>query len=730
MFNSFPFFFQRDYTDCGTTCIRMVAKYYGKLYSPNDLKKKSFVSREGLSLLGLTDLANAIGLKTLAVKISYDKLLEAPGPCIIHWFGRHFVVLIKVKRKSVTVADPAIGILRYRKEEFVQGWNQSNGEGLALLIQPTQKFYNIAQHKGESEKKVGLRYLLSYLIPYKKLIFQLFLGLLAGSLIQLVLPFLTQSIVDIGINTRDINFIKLIVLGQLILFFSRTIVDFIRRWILLHLSSRINITIISDFLLKLTALPISFFDSKMFGDTMQRIGDHTRIEQFLSSSTLNVLFSFFNLIIFGIILGVYNIPVFTVFFMFSLVYILYVSFFLRLRKKLDYKTFQRRSENQNSLFQLILGMQEIKLNTCEKQKRWEWEKVQVRLFEVKIESTKLGQLQDGGSLFINELKNIIITYMTAVAVIKGEMSLGAMLSVQYIIGLLNSPISSFISFIRDFQDAKISLERIGEIEEMDDEESLTSSKSAFSSIPRKADIIVKNLTFHYEGPRSPKVIDNLNLRIFNGKVTAIVGASGSGKTTLLKLLLKFYSISQGAIMLNDTNLTDIRSSDWRKKCGVVMQDSFIFSDTIARNIAVSEDITDHTKLINSVNIANIREFIEELPLGFESKIGNDGIGLSAGQRQRLLIARAVYKNPEFIFFDEATSALDANNERIIIENLNGFFQGKTVVVIAHRLSTVKNADQIVVLDKGKIVEAGTHKELTEKNGAYFELVKNQLELGN
>lgn len=556
------------------------------------------------------------------------------------------------------------------------------------------------------------------------------MGLLTGSLISLVLPFLTQSIVDVGINTHNVHFIYLVLAGQFMLFFSRMAVEIIRRWVLLHLSTRINISLISDFLSKLFKLPMAFFEGKMIGDILRRIDDHSRIERFISTSSLNILFSFFNLIIFGIVLAIYHVPIFLVFFGVSALYIGYVLLFMKKRAALDYKRFQQMADNQSSLIQTVQGMSEIKMNNCETQKRWEWERIQAKLFHVNVASTTLQQYQDAGSLLLNETKNMLITVMAALAVINGEMTLGMMLAVQYIIGQLNAPVNEFIVFSRDFQDAKISLERIGEIHEEKNEEDASLMTPSPRDLAPGGTIMLSNVSFQYEGPHSPKVLESIDLIIPEGKITAVVGASGSGKTTLMKLLIKFYTPIAGKITVDGENLKDIHASTWREQCGTVMQDGYIFSDTISRNIALMDEETNWKKLRHAVSVANIQGFIESMPLGYNTKIGMNGVGLSQGQKQRLLIARAVYKNPEFIFFDEATSALDANNEKVIMENLNEFFKNKTVLVIAHRLSTVKNADQIVVLDKGKITEVGTHEELSRKRGAYFELVKNQLELGN
>jgi len=743
----FPHYTQLDAMDCGPTCLRMVAKHYGKSYSLQTLREGSYITREGVSLLGTSDAAESIGFRTMGVKISFEQLVEeVPLPCIAHWKQNHFVVIYKIKklkrsyfpplrgdrggaRYMLYIADPAEGLVKLTKEEFKGGWisTKSDGEekGVCLLLEPTPDFYAA---EDEKPNKASFGFLFSYLRPYKKFLIQLFLGLFVGSLLQLIFPFLTQSIVDFGIANRDIGFVYLVVIAQLMLFTGRTAIDFIRGWILLHISTRINISLISDFLIKLMKLPIRFFDIKMIGDLMQRIGDHRRIENFLTSTSLDILFSVFNLIIFGAVLIFYSMKIFLVFLFGSLLYALWIVFFMKRRKELDYKRFAQLSDNQSNVIQLITGMQEIKLNNCEKQKRWEWERIQARLFKVSVKSLALNQYQQAGSVFINELKNIIISFIAAAAVIHGEMTLGMMMAVQYIIGQLNSPIAQLIGFMQSAQDAKISLERLGEIHEKEDEEKPDDSK--LMGLPVSKSIKLENLSFQYEGPHSEMVLNNIELEIPENKITAIVGSSGSGKTTLIKLLLGFYEPIKGEINIGGTGLENFSQRMWRGSCGVVMQDGYIFSDTIAKNIAVSEETVDKEKLLNAVKAANIQDFIESLPLSYNTKIGQDGHGLSQGQKQRILIARAVYKNPEFIFLDEATNALDANNERIIMENLSKFFKGRTVVVVAHRLSTVKNADQIVVLEKGKIVEKGTHRELAKKKGAYYELVKNQLELGN
>lgn len=682
----FPHFKQLDQMDCGPTCLRMVSKFYGRSYSTSELRNKSFITREGVSLLGISDAAEAIGFRTIGVKIPFNKLVdEALLPCIVHWYQRHFVVVYKITKTNVFVADPAAGLITFTKEEFKKGWHSTkdNGQetGVALLLETTPQFF---EHEPETvkNKRKSLTYLFGYLTNHRKLLVQLIIGLLTGSLIQLALPFLTQSIVDVGINTQNIQFIYLVLAGQMMLFISRLAVDFIRRWILLHLSTRINISIISDFLVKLFKLPMSFFEGKMIGDILRRIEDHSRIERLLSTSSLNILFSFFNLIIFGIVLAIYNIPIFLVFFGVSGVYVLYVLLFLKKRAELDYKRFQQMADNQSNLIQTVQGMSEIKMNSSETLKRWEWERIQAKLFRVNIDSTKLQQIQDAGSMFLNESKNMVITVMAALAVMDGQMTLGMMLAVQYIIGQLNAPVNEFIAFTRDWQDAKISLERIGEIHALENEETTQDDFQKVLLLPQSKTLMIENLSFQYEGPHSPKVLQDIDLIIPEGKITAIVGSSGSGKTTLLKLLVKFYNPQAGKITMGGVPLPQVPASLWRQRCGTVMQDGFIFSNTIARNIALGDEEINRKKLLHAVTVANIKEHIESLPLGYNTKVGANGVGLSQGQKQRLLIARAVYKDPEFIFFDEATSALDANNEKVIMENLNDFFNGKTVLVIA------------------------------------------------
>jgi len=725
----FPAYQQAEAKDCGPTCIKIIAKFYGKTINTQELRQLSETTREGSSLMGISDAAEGIGFRTLGIKLAYKKLAEAPLPCIIHWNKNHYVVLYKIKNKTLYVSDPAHGLITYTKQEFLKHWignnaDESTEEGIALIIDPTPKFYD---SEFEDDKTFGFSFIFKYLLKYKRFVIELIIGLIAGSLLQLVLPFLTQSIVDIGIQNQDLNFIYLILIAQLVLFIGKASLEIIRSWILLHLSTRINISLISDFFIKLMKLPMSYFDVRMTGDLLQRINDHKRIERILTTSSLTIIFSFFNLIVFSFVLAYYSFQIFGVFILGSIIYVIWVLFFFKKRKELDYKRFSQVSEEQSKVIELINGMQEIKLHNAERRMRWNWEYVQAKLFKIASKNLALEQTQSVGSNFINELKNMFITILSATLVVEGDITLGMMMAISYMVGQLNAPITQLISFLREVQDAKISIERLGEIHNMEDEEKPEDYK--IKSIPEQADVILHNISFRYTGGLEP-VIKNLSLTIPANKTTAIVGTSGGGKTTLMKLLLRFYDVDQGEIRIGNFNINNISQKTWRDNCGVVMQEGYIFNDTIANNIAVGEEYIDIERLKHAIDVANISEYINQLPLSYNTKIGSEGTGLSTGQKQRLLIARSVYKNPKFLFYDEATSALDANNEKTIMEKLNHFFENKTAIVIAHRLSTVKNAHQIVVLDEGKIVEIGNHKELIKNKGKYYNLVKNQLELGN
>lgn len=715
---------------CGAACLSMICCHYGSRYSLEQVSELCGVTTEGVSLKGIANAAEVLGMDSLSTRSTEKQLSEIPLPCILHWNQNHFVVLYKIDSDGnrFHICDPGKGRYTVSGKELAKHWisTQSKGEpkGIAFLIQPREDFGKIESSGKENR---SFRFLFGYLKKYRKYFTLIILGLALGCLLQLIMPFLTQWIVDIGIKHRDISFIWLILLGELMIVAGRTATDFIRRWLLLHISMRINISLISDFFIKLLKLPMSFFDTKLMGDLLQRIGDHTRVQNFLTGQVLNIIFTFLSFFIFGIVLFIYNHMIFGIFALGSICYGLWIASFLNRRKVLDYELFEQQAKNQNKTYQLITSMQEIKLQDCERRRRWEWEDSQADLFNVQMKALKLQQTQEAGSIFINEVKNIIITVLAATAVINGHMTLGAMLAVQYIIGQLNSPVEQFMNFIYSLQDVKISLERINEIHEGKNEETETNRATCFNS---EKSILIEKVDFKYDPNALTNTIEGVSFNIPEGKVTAIVGASGSGKTTLIKLMLGYYPVRAGAISIADKNINKYNLKWWRRHCGVVMQDGVIFSESIARNIAVDDGDIDIGRLEKAAKIANIHDYIMGLPLKYNTQIGRDGVGLSQGQKQRILIARAVYKNPDFIFLDEATNALDAKNERTIVENLTEFYNGRTVVVVAHRLSTVKNANQIIVLDKGKVVEIGNHASLIEKKGTYYNLVKNQLELGN
>lgn len=739
----FPFYAQHDVNDCGPACVKMITKYYHKDVSLEFLRDEAKITMNGVSLLGISEAAEKIGFRTLMVQVDLERLVkDTPTPCILHWNQGHFVVLYKIvkinslgllsrkNRYRFVIGDPAHGIVKVELDTFLKAWcSSSDKKGITLALYPTPSFYEDTDHSAGSGSG-SLKFLFRYIRPYRKYLFQLFLGLILGSFISLIVPFLTQTLVDKGVGFQDLNLVALILLAQIFLFLGETAIDLIRSWVLLHVNTRISISILSDFLVKLMRLPIRFFDVRTTGDINQRIQDHERVENFLTGATLNTFFSMINVIVFSVIIYIYSTVIFLLFFILSAASVIWIILFLRRRKNLDYKRFQSLKDSQDVLYEMIGGMKEIKLYNGEISRRWSWERLQVKLFKLNTSSLLLTQYQQAGFGFINQLKNIFITYISARETIEGNLTLGMMLSISYMIGQTNGPLLQLTGFLRAAQDAKLSIERLKEIHDKENEE--VPSKVMLSNIADgeelAGDIRLENVSFTY-GSSSSKVLSNLSLVIPRSKVTAIVGASGSGKTTLLKLILKFYEPDHGRLNIGETNLSNVSPAAWRKNCGTVMQDGYIFADTIARNIAIDGRPIDKEKMIKAVEVANINEFIMSRPLNFSTKLGQNGSGISAGQKQRLLIARAVYKDPAYILFDEATSALDADNEKIIMENLEHFFSGKTVIIIAHRLSTVKHADQIVVLDKGKIIEMGSHSELISLQGKYLHLIKNQLELG-
>ncbi|WP_431214044.1 peptidase domain-containing ABC transporter [Puia sp. P3] len=721
---------QYDAMDCGPSCLAMIADYYGKKYSLQYLRDSCHITKEGVSLLGITEAAHAIGLETTSALVTPEQLAKINQPCILHWNQNHFVVLKHVGkgRKRWRIADPGHGMISLSDEKFVKAWiGEGRSSGIVLLLEPTEKFYELDPSGGNS---LSVKYLVNYLKAYSRQLMILFSLLLLGSLITFVFPFLSRSLIDRGVSGKNIGIIKLILLAQLALFTGTIVIEIFRNWIMLVIGTKLSINIISDFLEKMLKLPMKFFETKMMGDFNQRIQDNERIEYFLTSQSLLTLFSLITFSVFLGVLSFYDYKVLLIYIGLTALSVGWSLYFLKRRKTLDYYRFQHQSSNQESIYEILNGVTEMKLNNFEDYKRFEWRKIQHKLFQINIKILKNDQLQLSGFDFLNQLKNILVTFLGATFVVRGTMTLGTLLSISYIIGQMNAPISQLVGFFKSLQNARLSLDRLNEVQNHPDEERPT-DVALEPAPPHRISrgIELRNLSFQYEGPRSPYVLKNVSLHLPHGKVTAIVGASGSGKTSLLKLLLKFYPPTHGQILYDGMDIGDLSARSLRGNVGVVMQDGFIFSDTIERNIATGDDTIDTAQLERAVKIANIESFIAGLPLQYKTKIGAAGNPISGGQRQRILIARAVYKNPHYIFFDEATSALDAENEKVIHGNLTEFFRGKTVVIIAHRLSTVKNADNIVVLKGGEVVENGNHTKLIGERHVYFNLVKNQLELG-
>lgn len=723
----FPFTKQTDTMQCGIACLVSVCRFYGKRYSARFLSKMTYISKEGVSLLALSKTAQHLGFETMNISIPFDRATELILPCILHWNQNHFVVLyhIDIKRRIYYICDPGKGLMKFDEETFKRHCSGTSGKVVAMLLTPTEQFGSVVEEQVTTPSII--RFILSYVKGYRSYITQIALGLVLGCLLQLIMPFLTQQIVDSGIRKQDIGIIWLILIGELLIVTGRTATDFIRRWLLLHISMRVNISLVSDFFIKLMRLPMSFFEAKLLGDLLQRVGDHSRVQSFLTGQILNVTFAILGFVIFGAVLLVYNATIFAVFMAGSALYMIWIIRFLRKRKVLDYETFEYEAISQSKTYEMLSAMQEIKLQNCERRRRFEWEDAQADLFDVRMRALKLQQTQETGAILINEIKNILITVLSATAVIDGSITLGVMLAIQYIVGQLNSPIEQFMSFVYSCQDMKISLERINEVHNNDNEE--TPQESLTSYVSPNRDIVFTNVSFKYDINSPTYTLEDISFVIPANKITAIVGASGSGKTTLLKLMLAYYPPLSGDIRISDAAIDKYSPKWWRSRCGVVMQDGYIFSESIERNIAVDDSPIDRQRLDYAARIANIYDFIQSLPLNYHTKIGKEGIGLSQGQKQRILIARAVYRNPEYIILDEATNSLDASNERAIVDNLAEFYRGRTVVVVAHRLSTVCNADQIIVIDNGRIAETGTHRSLIANRRTYYNLVKNQLELG-
>lgn len=726
-----PFVAQHDTMDCGPACLAMISQYYGKCHTLQFLRDNAYLTREGVSLVGLTDAANSIGFDSAALKVTIEELDKKEiYPSILYWNASHFVVLFSITHsllnghRTFHIADPSVGLIDVTEENLRNSWVGDDGKGVLFVPMPTARFFEMAQEKEDSS---DYRYLFSYFTPYVKNFAKLAICLAASCILTLIFPFLTQALIDNGVTEGNTSVVTMILIAQLSVYMGSAIIEVVRNWIVLYIGARINIDIISDFFTKIMKLPFRFFDTKFTGDFYQRVQDHARIEQFLTSQTLTTLFSIASFSVFFVVLLNYDLYILCVYLSLTIVSVVWSRYFLQKREMLDYFRFKNNAQNQEAISEMIYGIQDVKLNDFEEFKIGKWRKIQIETFGVNLKTLKIDQFQLTGFEFINQVKNILVSYIAAQSVIDGNMTLGGMMTVSYIIGQMNSPVSQLVSFFRSFQDARISMRRLAEVQNMAEE---GENSDKLSPMPSPRDIKLQSLSFQYEGPSSPFVLHDVNIYIPAGKMTAIVGSSGSGKTTLMRLLLKFYEPSMGSVLVEGIPLLNISPKEWRNQCGVVMQDGYIFSETIARNIATSEESIDRNRLEEALKIANIKDYVDSLPQKENTMIGSMGNGISGGQRQRLLIARAVYKRPNYIFFDEATSSLDTENENLIQKRLKDFFKDRTVVVIAHRLSTVKNADQIIVLQEGRVVEIGSHQQLIKSNGAYYRLVKNQIELEN
>ncbi|OXB10875.1 ABC transporter ATP-binding protein [Flavobacterium plurextorum] len=722
MFN-FPHEYQLDAKDCGPSCIKIIAKFYGRFYSLPFLRDLCGITREGVSFLDLSDACEKISLRTKSIKIDFNTLKTIPLPCIVHWQDNHFIVVYKINHKQVFVSDPAKGLLKYSYENFKNSWLKESETGAVLAIEPMADFKQ-RSIDDKLERRKTFENFLGYFTPYKKSFINLFVVMLIVTVLQAFLPFISKAVIDVGIQTNDLDFIDLVLIANITIIVSILLSNMIRDWILLHLTSRINISLISDYLIKLMKLPITFFENKLIGDILQRAQDHERIRDFIMNNSLNFIFSILTFFIFGIILFIYSPILCLIYVIGSILFISWVLFFLRFRKKLDWEYFDVHTKNQSYWVETIGSIQDIKINNYEKQKRWKWEALQVQLFKIDQKILRITNAQNLGAQFINQLTNLVITFYCAKSVIKGDITFGVMISTQFIIGMLNGPVMQFISFIQSGQYAKISFLRLNEIHELENEEENDINNNI--KLPENKSLFLRNVSFQYSR-NGDYILSNLSLMIPEGKVTAIVGDSGSGKTTLLKLILRLYKPTHGELSMGNLNIQNINLKQWRESCGAVMQDGKIFSDTIQNNIVLDDENIDYERLKKAVTAANIATEIEAMPKGYQTMMGENGRGLSGGQKQRVLIARALYKDPDYLFFDEATNSLDVINEQKIVVALEEIFKNKTVIVVAHRLSTIRKADQIIVLKNGYITEIGNHDMLmTRENGHYYQLVKTQI----
>lgn len=724
----FPTEYQMDSQDCGPASLKMIAKYYGRYYSLQFLRDKCGITKEGVSLLDLSTGAESIGLHTLAVKSNInDLVLKVPFPVIVFWNQNHFVVVYNASRKHIWVSDPMKGHVKYTHEKFREGWYLDEEEyGVLLAVEPTADFKTSKEER--AMQKDSFFGILRYFLPYKKNFGLIFFIMMMVTLLQGILPFISKAVIDVGIVTSDVKFINMILVGNICILVSVMVFNVMRDWILMHITARVNIALISDYLIKLMKLPVTFFENKLLGDILQRAADHERIRSFIMNNSLSLIFSTFTFFLFSIILLFYNHVIFFIFLCGSILYVCWVLLFLKVRKKLDWQYFELISKNQSYWVETVSAIQDIKIYNYERSRRWKWEEIQARLYHVNKHVLAVTNMQNLGAQFIDSIKNMAIVFFCATAVIKGEITYGIMISTQFITGMLNGPLIQFINFVVSAQYAKISFLRMNEIRQLDDEEELLSVGST-TILPEHKDISLENVMFQYT-VNAPFVLKNIYLTIPENKVTAIVGGSGSGKSTLLKLLVRLYKPSFGEIKMDKMNVMAINLRQWRKMCGVVMQDGKLFSDTIVNNIVLDDENVDRESLLECCKTAQILDEINGMPQGFDTRIGEQGRRLSGGQKQRLLIARALYSNPKILFLDEATNSLDTINEKKIVNALNSAFQNRTVVVIAHRLSTIRNADQIVVMEDGRIVEIGNHETLIERKGLYYKLIESQTDTIN